>query len=338
MRVLHLVGSPTTEFFAELSRLYAAGALQALRGDGREHVVAHVAPDGTWTFPADLTPAAIAEAPALALPAAVERLTAVAPDVAVPQLFCVAGMTTYRSLLDVLGIPFVGNRAETMAIGAHKPHARALVAAAGVPVAEARVLRRGEHPDLPLPVVVKPAAADNSSGVTLVREPGELDAALAAASAHGDEVLVERFVELGREVRCGVLERDGELVCLPLEEYAVDADSKPIRDEADKLRRADGELELVAKDAVHASIVPVDDPVTEVVWAAARTAHRALGCRHYSLFDFRVDPAGRPVFLEASLYCSYSPSSVLAVMAAAAGIGVAELFAEGVARATATAR
>ena len=32
MRVLHLVGSPTTEFFAELSRLYAAGALQALRG------------------------------------------------------------------------------------------------------------------------------------------------------------------------------------------------------------------------------------------------------------------------------------------------------------------
>ena len=207
MRVLHLVGSPTTEFFAELSRLYAAGALQALRGDGREHVVAHVAPDGTWTFPADLTPAAIAEAPALALPAAVERLTALAPDVAVPQLFCVAGMTTYRSLLDVLGIPFVGNRAETMAIGAHKPHARALVAAAGVPVAEARVLRRGEHPDLP-------AEADIGGGARPLRgRPGfgdqrHADAELAAETEAGDGAVEQQVpVTLCERAHAG---EDGE--------------------------------------------------------------------------------------------------------------------------------
>ena len=35
-----------------------------------------------------------------------------------------------------------------------------------------------------------------------------------------------------------------------------------------------------------------------------------------TLFDFRVDPGGTPYFLEASLYCSYAPSSVLVVMAA----------------------
>ena len=67
--------------------------------------------------------------------------------------------------------------------------------------------------------------------------------------------------------------------------------------------------------------------MTPTVAAAARTAHQALGARHYSLFDFRIDPEGQPWFLEAGLYCSFAPVSVLAMMAAAAGIPVTELFA-----------
>lgn len=63
---------------------------------------------------------------------------------------------------------------------------------------------------------------------------------------------------------------------------------------------------------------------------SAKLAHEALGCRHYSLFDFRIDPAGRPWLLEAGLYCSFARSSVIATMAAAAGIGVPELFATAV--------
>ena len=73
--------------------------------------------------------------------------------------------------------------------------------------------------------------------------------------------------------------------------------------------------------------MPTDDPITERVWEAARQCHVALGCRHYSLFDFRIDPDGTPWFLEAGPYCSYAPTSVIAVMAGAAGMDVAELFA-----------
>jgi D-alanine-D-alanine ligase len=146
--------------------------------------------------------------------------------------------------------------------------------------------------------------------------------------AHGGAALVESYVELGREVRCGIIVRDGELICLPLEEYAVDSATKPIRGQDDKLGRADsGDLYLVAKDARHAWIVPEDDPITEAVWDAARRCHAALGCRHYSLFDFRIDPDGKPWFLEAGPYCSFAPTSVVAVMAAAIGMGVSELFA-----------
>ena len=157
---------------------------------------------------------------------------------------------------------------------------------------------------------------------------------------YSDRVLVEEYVELGREVRCAVLEIGGELVCLPLEEYSVDRDTKPIRGYADKLRRgsaegpgATGDLALVAKDAEHAWIVDPADPVTERVWAAARASHRALGCRDYSLFDFRIDEAGRPWFLEAGLYCSFAEKSVITVMANSAGIPLATLFRNSLAQA-----
>ncbi len=83
-------------------------------------------------------------------------------------------------------------------------------------------------------------------------------------------------------------------------------------------------------DAVAALLAPdvaLHSPLTDRVRAAARAAHRALGCRHYSLFDFRIDPQGNPWFLEAGLYCSFAPSSVIAVMAAGTGTGVGALFA-----------
>ena len=336
MRLLHLVGSAESELLAEVSVLYARDCLEAA-GSSYDHVVAHVSPDGSWRFPASLDPADVAAAPPVTLAEALPVLATA--DVALPQLFCRPGMTTYRSLLDLVGVPFVGNTAQTMAIGTDKAWTRAVVSAAGVEVPDGEVLGPGERPTLAPPVVVKPVDADNSSGVSLVRMPEEYDAALREAFAHSERVLVERYVELGREVRCGVLETQVGLRCLPLEEYAVDPDTKPIRPTSDKLARDDeGGLGLVAKSADRAWVVPTPDPVdpvTQAVWAAAMLAHRALGCRDYSLFDFRIDPSGTPWFLEAGLYCSFARTSVVAVMAEAAGVPLADLLATNLERALA---
>jgi D-alanine-D-alanine ligase len=214
-----------------------------------------------------------------------------------------------------------------MANAADKAVTRGIVAAHGVAVPAGELVRSARQVSLPAPVVVKPAGSDNSAGVTLVDDLGTLEEAVAAASAFGGDVLVETYVPLGREVRCGVVELDGELVGLPLEEYALDAAQAPIRLAADKLRRSqDGELRLVAKETGRTWIVAADDPVVESVWQAARAAYRALGARQYCLFDFRIDPQGKPWFLEAGPYCSFAPSSVLAKMAAAAGLDVPALF------------
>jgi len=328
LTVLQLVGSAVDDFHADLSRLYARDSIAALDDPQRYRtLIAYVSPDGSWRFPATLDDAAISTTPPRSLADAVASIQAAHVDVVVPQMFCAPGMTAYRALFDVMGLPYLGNPPDVMAIAADKVRARSIVAGAGVPVPAGEVLQPGRPSEVALPVVVKPAASDNSHGVSLVEDPAAMDAAVAAASAHGDRVLVEAYIPLGREVRCGVLERDGELVCLPLEEYAVDAANKPIRTAADKLARtAGGDLHLVAKDVTRAWIVPVDDPVTAAVWDAARTAHRALAGRHYGLFDFRIDPEGHPWFLEAGPYCSFAPSSVIATMAAAAGISLAELF------------
>lgn len=328
LHVLHLVGSAVSDFYCDLSRLYARDCLRATHDPFAYAAhIAYVTPDRRWRFPDDLSIEAIASAPALSTAQAIAHIGARQVDVMVPQMFCLPGMTHYRGLFDLLEIPYVGNPPEVMALSSHKARARAVVAAAGVDVPPGVVVRAGDHVAIEPPVVVKPVDADNSDGVTLVRDRSHLPDAIANACAHSDAALVETYVELGREVRCGIVVVDGEPMGLPLEEYRVDSRDKPIRDAADKLRRDDrGELALVAKEPCRAWIVDEDDPVTALVWDAARRCHDALGCRHYSLFDFRIDPDGRPWFLEAGLYCSFARQSVISTMAQAAGIATDELF------------
>jgi D-alanine-D-alanine ligase len=338
LRVLHLAGSAVSDFHADLSLTYARGCLAATADPAHyDPVPGYVSPDGRWRFPASFDADAIAGATPLAPADALAHLGRLGLDVVLPQMFCLPGMTSYRTMFDVLGIPVVGNTGEVMAIGARKAVAKAMVGAAGVDVPAGEVLRRGERPTITPPAVVKPEDADNSLGVTLVREPAGFDAALDAGFAHADRVIVEEFVPLGREVRCGLVERRGasgvELVGLPLEEYLLDAETRPVRGYADKLARDGTGLRLVAKENPDVVIVDADDPLTARVWEVAHRCHVALGCRDYSLFDLRIDPAGRPVFLEASLYCSFSPASVLAVMARAGGIALDELLASAIAHA-----
>jgi D-alanine-D-alanine ligase len=329
LRVLHLVGSATDGFHVELSRLYAADCLEVVADAERyEPMIALVTPDGRWRFADDLGDAALDAAEPMSRAQAVAHLDALRPDVAVPQMFCTSGMTDHRALLRWLGIPSVGNPPETMATAMDKAAARAVVAAAGVRVPEAQQVTSADEVTLDLPVVVKPVAADNSAGVTLVRDRADLPDAIDAARVHGPRVLVERYVELGREVRCGTVVHDGRLVALPVEEYDVDAATKPVRVADDKLGRdADGQLRLMAKDP----IVDVDDPVTAVAGEAALACHRALGCTHHGLVDLRIDPEGRAWFLEAGPYCSFGRGSVVPTMARAAGIDTPTLFADAVA-------
>nr|ASX94465.1 D-alanine--D-alanine ligase [Aphanizomenon flos-aquae CHAB1482] len=327
LRILHLVGSAQNDFYCNLSRLYAQDCLTGIADQLLyDFEIAYITPDLLWRFPPSLSSEDIAITKPMSLFKAIEFLTARNIDLVLPQMFCIPGMTHYRSLLDLLKIPYIGNTPDIMAITAHKARAKAIVAAAGVKVPRGEILRSGDIPTIKPPAVVKPASSDNSLGVTLVKDATEYETALGAGFEYAKEVIVEEYIELGREVRCGIIVKDGELVGLPLEEYLVNS-HKPIRNYADKLQQGDdGNLYLTAKDNIKAWIVNTHDPITQKVQEMAKKCHQALGCRHYSLFDFRIDPNGEPWFLEAGLYCSFAPKSVISSMAKATGIPLNELL------------
>jgi D-alanine-D-alanine ligase len=327
LRILHLVGSAVDAFYCDLSRLYAQDCLASTADPSRYDVhIAYVTPDRQWRFPTSLSDGAIAAATPMPLAEAVQVLTALHIDVMVPQMFCIPGMTSYRALFDLLKIPYLGNTPDVMALAANKAQAKAVVAAAGVAVPPGEVLHPGDAPQIAPPVVVKPVDGDNSLGVAFVKDASEYDAALQTAFTYGDCVLVETYVELGREVRCGLIVEGDRLICLPLEEYRID-ETRGIRSYTDKLKRdSDGSLVMVAKGNDKSWIVDPSDPVTQRVWDAAQKCHIALGCRHYSLFDFRIDPSGQPWFLEAGLYCSFAQTSVISTMAKASGRSLQQLF------------
>ncbi|MGB5897409.1 MAG: hypothetical protein WBG66_04355 [Geitlerinemataceae cyanobacterium] len=328
LRILHLVGSAENNFYCELSRLYAKDCIAATANPSRyEFHIAYITPDRQWRFPPSVSHEDIAATKPMSLSDAVQFIAAKNIDLMIPQMFCIPGMTQYRALFDLLNIPYIGNPPDLMALTAHKAKAKAIVAAAGIKVPFGELLRRGDRPTIKPPVVIKPVSSDNSFGVTLVKDVADYDAAIETAFEYADEVLVEEYIELGREVRCGILVKDGELVGLPLEEYLVNSQNNPIRSYADKLKQTeDGELHFTAKDNLKSWIVDPGDPITETVGEVAKKCHEALGCRHYSLFDFRIDPQGQPWFLEAGLYCSFGPKSVIGSMARVAGIPIDELL------------
>ena len=329
IRILHLVGSAHNDFYCNLSRDYAESCLLATANPSLyEFLIAYITPDQQWRFPDSLSQEDIAAAKPMSMLDALQFITAQNIDLMLPQMVCIPGMTHYRALFDLLKIPYIGNTPDVMAMANHKAITKAIVAAAGVKVPFGEVLRQGDVPTIPPPVVIKPASADNSLGVYLVTLASDYDAALKKAFEFGSEVIVEAFIEPGREVRCGVIVKDGELIGLPLEEYQIDPDDRPIRSYSDKFKKDPGSSNLrsTAKKYVAPWIVDPNDPITEKVQQMAKKSHLALGCRHYSLFDFRIDPKGEPWFIEAGLYCIFDNKSVIAYTANAAGIPLNELF------------
>eukprot|EP01103_Thecamoeba_quadrilineata_P010672 TRINITY_DN2366_c0_g1_i1.p1 TRINITY_DN2366_c0_g1~~TRINITY_DN2366_c0_g1_i1.p1 ORF type:complete len:339 (+),score=12.45 TRINITY_DN2366_c0_g1_i1:82-1098(+) len=318
LRLLFLVGSVKNDFYLKISRNHAHKTLtDCLYLSNYNVKIAYISIDGLWRFPQLLNQKEIDEAKPLSLPEALQYITTLKIDVMVPYMFCIPGVTHYRAIFDLLNIPYLGQTPDLMAIIANKAKAKAIVASSGVNVPVGEVLRKGDIPTLRPPTIVKPATEDNSFGISFVRKIEDYVEALDLAFKYADEVIVESFIEAGREVRCGVIVRNDELICLPLEEYPLRPDN-PVRTTLDKFPENNQPKKCW--------IVDRSDPITEKVQQEALKCHKALGCRHYSLFDFRVDPQGRPWFIEASLYCIYNENSVICVMAKADGITVEQVF------------
>jgi len=328
--VLHLCGSRVSEYYEGVSAYYGGQCLEAVTAHGTyKNIIVMVHQDGSWSFPADLTEDGKSAAQHFPMHEALTRISAMDVAAMVPHMFCLPGMTTYRAIFDALSIPMVGNDAGVMALSENKAQSRAVVAAAGVRVPEAEILRNGQKPKMSPPFVLKPCSEANSMGLSLCTgKVGEdIDEMLNTAFSFDSEILCERFIPLGREVRCAVLENDdGSMEMLPCIEYFLDKDS-PIRTSADKLSTdARGVATVPNPKTRRQCPADIDETLQSKLEHLAFQSHRALGCRDYSIFDVRIDPEGEPYFLEACLYCSFAPKSVIVLMSEGKGYKHQDVF------------
>ena len=280
-RVAVLMGGPSSEREVSLSSGRECAA--ALRGEGYDVVEIDAG--------ADLA----------------ERLAALRPDVAFNALHgrwgedgCVQG------LLEWIGQPYTHSGVLASALAMDKARTKAACAAAGLPVAESRLVARAAiaagHPMAP-PYVIKPNNEGSSVGIHIVPEGANAPPAL--GDDLPDLLMVEAFAP-GRELTVTVL-GDRALTVTDIV--------------------TPGWYDYHAKYAPGGSrhVVPADIPraVFDACMDHALTAHRALGCRSLSRTDFRWDDRRGTdglILLETNTQPGMTPTSLTPEQGRACGI------------------
>jgi len=199
-----------------------------------------------------------------------------------------------------------------------KAAAKAIFRAAGLPVADDRVVTRAEleaADPLPRPFVVKPVNEGSSVGVTILHEGDNRRAAIARGWTHGDAIMVESFVP-GRELTVGVM---GDRALAVTD---ILADAGQFYDYESKYATGGSRHILPARMAPDAYAQAMD---------IALKAHHALGCRGASRTDLRYDDTqgepGRLILLEVNTQPGLTPTSLLPEQAAHCGMSFPALCA-----------
>ena len=140
----------------------------------------------------------------------------------------------FAEAVTAAGLVWIGPPAEALRLGGDKLAAKRVAAEAGVPVVPS-----GEPAELGYPLLVKAAAGGGGRGMRMVREPGELEEALAAASreaeaAFGDgTVFCERYVERPRHVEIQLLaDTHGTVLSLGERECSVQRRHQKVLEES----------------------------------------------------------------------------------------------------------
>jgi 3-methylcrotonyl-CoA carboxylase alpha subunit len=182
----------------------------------------------------------------------------------------------FAEAVEAAGLAFVGPTAEALRRGGNKLEAKRIAREEGVPV-----VPEGAPDTIGYPLVVKAAAGGGGRGMRVVREPDELDEALAAAAreakaAFGDDtVFCERYVERPKHVEIQLLaDEQGNVVALGERECSIQRRHQKVLEESPS---------------------PALDPELRARMSEAAVAFaRAVGYRSAGTAEFMLD--GRDFF------------------------------------------
>lgn len=292
MKVAVLYGGTSSE--RPVSLVSGNAAISALREKGHEVTPVDVGADIAVT---------------------IQALRAAAPDVVFNALHGPKGEDgAIQGVLEWMGLPYTHSGIRASAVAMDKGATRMLLAAAGLPIAEGRVItpeELAEADPLPVPYVVKPVAEGSSVGVEIIRQGDNRRAEIAKNWRFGKEALVEAFVP-GRELTAGVMGDRALAVTdiLPAETAAF----------------YDFEAKYKAGGSRHVVPAELPESVTERALDYALRAHQILGCSGASRTDFRYDDeTDTLIVLEVNTQPGMTPTSLLPEQAAYCGISYPDL-------------
>ncbi|ADZ69778.1 D-alanine--D-alanine ligase [Polymorphum gilvum] len=223
-----------------------------------------------------------------------------------------------QGILEILQIPYTHSGVMASALAMNKVKAKAVMAAAGVPVTEHRIVDRrsigSEHPMAP-PYVLKPINEGSSFGVLIVKEDAQFPPQELSRDdwPYPDVLMCERYIP-GRELTCAVMgdRALGVIDIVPLGHGFYDYEAK----------YAEGGSQHI----LPAKISPI---IYQEVQKLTLTAHQALGCRGVSRADFRFDEkadgTSSLICLEVNTQPGMTPTSLVPELAAHEGYDFGDL-------------
>ena len=240
----------------------------------------------------------------------------------------------FAAALELRGLPYTGSGPLALSLCLEKPLARAVLAAAGVPIARGALLSDGDGSldGLEYPLLVKPSREDASHGIAL--ESVARDEAAARARArlvierYAQPALVEEYIA-GREFNAGLIE--GERAGDPprvLNLSEIDFTGFPAgapRIVTYGAKWIEGSPEWNGTRSVAAD---VDGVLAERIRSAALGAWRALGLSGYARVDLRVEDAHprRLAVIDVNSNPDLSPDAGFALCAQRSGLSYAQFI------------
>ena len=219
-----------------------------------------------------------------------------------------------QRILEEHGIPYTGDGVEGSETAIDKIRSKEKFRAHGVATPPWEVIRPGQHPAIPLPIVVKPPREGSTVGVVIVKTEPELESAIREAASYDRELLIEKFVP-GRELTIGVL---GDQA-LPILEIIPKGGFYDFNNKYPFLNPQ------IGGGAEHVCPAKIPQEKTRQIQELALRAFRALGLEVYGRVDVILSDTDEPFVLEINTIPGMTEASLLPEAAAAAGITYVDL-------------
>lgn len=220
-----------------------------------------------------------------------------------------------QEILEALKIPYTGSGISASRLAMDKAASRNIFEGNGLNVPRYKVWEKalfGSNckikDSLALPLVVKPASAGSSIGLSIVDKEEGLRDSVSLAFSFDEKIIVEEYIK-GREITVGILKEEA----LPIIEIIP--------------KKGFFDYEAKYHPGFTDYIVParLESEVAKGIQGAALSAHRLLGCYGCSRVDMILNEENIPFVLEVNTIPGLTETSLLPKAAKKAGIEFPQL-------------